>query len=87
MPLPDPVESFLLPVLRFLVWVVWDLVLEVVLRSVGWLALRSVTLGRYPREGLLELREASGTTEAVVVVTGGVVLVVLVALIWLLWPG
>lgn len=84
MPIPDPVDSVVLPVLRFLVWVVWELVLEVVLWSVGWLALRTVTFGRYPREGLLELREAGRTTEAVVAVTGAGVLV---ALIWLLWPG
>lgn len=88
--IPDIFElpkSAVLGILRFLWWLGWDLVVETVFWAVGWLVLRTLTLGQYPGERFGEQDAASWRTAFVVQIVG---LLVLATLIWLLagaWPS
>ncbi len=71
----DVVEHLFRPLLRFVVWVLvdllWYFVWYLLCHVTGWVTLRVVTLGRHPPTGLFD-REDSGAAEWV----GALVLVV-----------
>jgi hypothetical protein len=66
---------------RALWWLGWELMVETVGWSIGWLVWRGLTLGRFPAAGFKELDEASGWVAIFVELTG---LAVLAGLIWVL---
>ena len=68
-------------VARFLLWLVWDLLLLSVAWGIGWPIWRMLSLGRFPHVGFWQFQE-SGEGEAFLVCGVGVVF--LVAMIWLL---
>lgn len=67
--------------LRVLWWLAWDFCIETVGWSIGWLVLRSVTLGRCPRTPLHGL-DNTGRAQAAFVESLG--LATLAACLWLL---
>lgn len=82
----DAPKGLVLGVLRVLWWLAWDVCIETVAWSVGWCALRLVTLGRYPQERFGGVDDARTGTAALVEIVG---LVVLALGIWWLageWP-
>lgn len=70
----DTPKSILLAVLRVLWWLAWDFCIQTVGWSIGWCALRGLTLGRYPGERLGGVDEASTGTAILVEAVGLVVL-------------
>ena len=66
---------------RSLVWVGWDLLVQTVGWSVGWLLLRVLTLGRVPRYRLSELDKVSWWYGLFVEMVG---LAALAAVVWYL---
>ncbi|RZU38334.1 hypothetical protein EV700_2264 [Fluviicoccus keumensis] len=88
----DPTDLFDLPksilvgILRALWWLAWDFCVETIGWSIGWVALRVVTIDRFPKEALGGLDQANGFVASFVEVVG---LVILATTIWLLsglWP-
>lgn len=88
----DSGEVFELPlrlvvsVLRALWWLGWEFMIETVGWSIGWCVLRTLTLGKLPRERLSGQDDASWTVQCLVESIG---LLCLAGLIWRLtgdWP-
>ena len=77
----DAPRGLVLGVLRFLWWLAWEVCVQTVGWSVGWCALRVVTLGRYPQERFGGVDDAETGTAFLVEIVG---LVVLAVGIWLL---
>ena len=48
------IARLLLPLLRVIIWIVWELMCEMVLWYIGWIFLRIFTFGYYPKEGFAE---------------------------------
>lgn len=48
------IARIILPVVKLIVWIVWELMCETILWYIGWVVLRLVTFGYYPKEGLSE---------------------------------
>ena len=79
-------KSFFVGVLRALWWLAWDFCVETVGWSVGWLMLRLITFGQFPREPLSGVEQASTALSLFVEAVG---LATLATSIWLLsgsWP-
>ena len=91
-PMLDPFDWIELPrrlvigVLRALWWLGWDFVIQTVGWTIGWCALRVLTLGQLPRERLGDLEAANWGTALWVELVG---LALLAIAIWWLtgqWP-
>ncbi|MBT0959585.1 hypothetical protein [Denitromonas iodatirespirans] len=79
-------RTLLVGVLRALWWLGWEFMIETVGWSIGWCALRVLTVGRFPRERLSGQDDASGPVQCLVESVG---LLCLAALLWRLtgeWP-
>ena len=57
---------------RFLLWLAWDFFVYTIFWSIGWPVWRLFTFGRFPHVGFREYEE-SGTVEALMVCSVGVV--------------
>ncbi|HEX5276660.1 MAG TPA: hypothetical protein VFW42_03210 [Fluviicoccus sp.] len=82
----DLPRNVIVGILRVLWWLAWDFWVKTIGWSIGWLVLRVVTLGRFPREALGGFDQASGFVASFVEIVG---LVILAAMIWRLsgfWP-
>jgi hypothetical protein len=77
----DAPRGLVLGVLRFLWWLAWDFCVQTVGWSIGWCALRIMTLGRYPQERFDGVDDAETGPAFLVEIVG---LVVLAVGIWLL---
>lgn len=67
-------------ILRFLLWLAWDVLVLMIAWGIGWPLWRVVTLGRFPHSGLRDYEEA-GTLETVLVC--GLGLAILGAALWM----
>ena len=79
-------RSFFVGALRALWWLAWDFCVETVGWSIGWLVLRLVTFGQFPREPLGGVEQASTALSLFVEAVG---LATLATSIWFLsgsWP-
>jgi hypothetical protein len=84
--LSRPAASMVLGILRALWWLSWDFFVQTVSWSIGWLILRTLTMGHFPPERLGNIDEAHWLHRLVVDLTG---LAVLAMGIWWLsgkWP-
>lgn len=79
-------KSAILAVLRFIWWLGWELLVETVFWAVGWLALRTLTLGRYPAERLGEQDAASWSTAFIVQAVGACLLATSIGVLSGAWP-
>ena len=82
----DAPRSLVLGFLRLLWWFAWEFWVETVGWAIGWCVLRTLTLGRFPGEGLGEMNQASLPKALLVELVG---LGTLALLIWALshtWP-
>lgn len=80
-------KSALLFVLRALWWLAWDLLVEGIGWTIGWVFYRALTFGRFPDFGVNEQENASYPLRLSVELTG---LAILAVAIWLLsghWPA
>ena len=77
----DTPKGIVLGVLRALWWLAWDFCIQTIGWSVGWCALRVLTLGRFPEERLGDVDEAPPRKALFVELVG---LVVLATGIWAL---
>lgn len=89
----DPSDIFDLPkslfvgILRAVWWLAWDFCVETIGWSIGWLVLRLITLGQFPREPLGGVDQARTSLALFVDLVG---LLTLASLIWVLsgsWPS
>ncbi len=76
-----PILRAILGVLLVLRYLAWDLMFRFVGWSIGWLALRAVTIGTFPGVALNALDECSQLTALFVEFTGLAVLFTLVYLL------
>jgi hypothetical protein len=77
----DTPKGLLLGVLRALWWLAWDFCFQTIGWSVGWCALRVLTLGRFPEERLGDVDETPPRKALFVELVG---LVILATGIWAL---
>ena len=61
-------------ILRVVLFIAWDLMIEVVAWYAGWCLLRVVSLATYPKENISEYENASTSTAIIVVIAGFVLL-------------
>lgn len=66
----DLSRTAVIKVLRALWWLGWDFCVRTVGWSIGWILLRTITLGRFPREGINQLDHAHWFLELVVELIG-----------------
>jgi hypothetical protein len=76
----------LLTVIRFLIWVVWELMCETLLWYVGWPVMRFVTIGNYPKQGITNAEEEDPLVFFFVAMTGLASMLVL-AFLWFKFFG
>ncbi len=56
--------------IRFLLWLVWEIGIEFISWSVGWVIVKLVTCGHYPKHGILEQDDAPLITALVIELLG-----------------
>lgn len=61
-------------IFRVIKYLVWDLLVETLAYSLGWCFLRVLTLGRYPRESLIDGLRDDGDSNILAFIVGLVVL-------------
>ena len=76
----------LLLVVRFLLWLVWELLVWEVLWWIGWPVCRALSVGRFPQDGWRQADRELDLESLLVLLTG---LLVLLAALWglLRWAG
>ncbi|MGY0561176.1 hypothetical protein ACW7G2_10725 [Luteimonas sp. A277] len=80
----DPLSRPVAAAARFVLWLLWEVLVQRVPWYVGWPLWRVVTLGRFPGAAIDEQDEAPGFEEVVVWVTG---FLVILGLSWTLSRG
>ncbi|MBL4898708.1 MAG: hypothetical protein JKX76_03555 [Colwellia sp.] len=68
-------------IVRAMVWLIWDLWVEIIGWYVGWPIVRVVTLNQFPSEGINEHSKASILTDFIVCIVGFISLVCLAAVL------
>ncbi|WP_111497413.1 hypothetical protein [Marinobacter bohaiensis] len=68
-------------VVRFVIWLIWELFFEVLAWYVGWGVIRVLTLGTYPRVSINDHDQASALSQFLVSSTGLVCLIGLATLL------
>ncbi len=74
-----PVARGALVIARALLWLGWDVFVETIGWSIGWLIWRTLTFGRFPETGLGDIDETPWWVALLVELTG---LLALVLLVW-----
>ena len=57
-------------VVRSLLWLIWDLFFEILAWFVGWPICRAVSIGHYPKEGIMEHEQVSTFNHFIVSLVG-----------------
>lgn len=76
-----PIIRFSIGFLRLLLFIGWELMVEIIGRTIGWGFYRIISLGRFPKKRLNELEEATFLVKLLVEMTGLLLLLVLIVIL------
>lgn len=82
----DTPRHLLLAILRILWWLAWDFCFEIIGWSVGWLACRLLSFGKFPKEGISQINEANSSTAFLIEILGLAVIAIGIYLLSHAWP-
>jgi hypothetical protein len=82
--MPESLDFVLRPVLaiaRVVLWLAWDLCLEIIGWSIGWVVCRTLTFGHWPKAKYSEMATLDSTEALVVELIGLGTLALLIAVL------
>lgn len=80
-------RSILLGLLRSLWWLGWEFCVRTVGWSIGWLALRTITAGQFPKEGIKQLDDVPWLRGVLTEILGLGLLATTIYVLSQAWPG
>lgn len=83
----DSAEWLVRPIVllaRFLLWLAWELCIEIICWAIGWVVCRTFTVGKFPSVGLNEIESLDWTEALVVEIVGFATLLLVIYLLAIL---